>query len=242
MSIRREEITMRSFVRAVVAFCLLSIAACACVAFAQHGRLPVPVPQTKPQPTTTPDGDTNAPTMKKPDKVSVEPARTRRAYDRAHDATYVNVEIMLISHTDDKLKGGAIAFVGREVTLTFQLAYRGARTEDLIGAYLILESVDAASEADKLSAVRQLEIKADAYQYTYERVDYKSGAALLAGAAQTNASPLKRETLVFKIMTEDLPQLADANELKLQAGAETFTVKSRQLTDLRRTLANGDNR
>jgi hypothetical protein len=110
----------------------------------------------------------------------------------------------------------------------------------LIGAYLVLESVAAASEADKLAAVRQLEIKADAYQYSYERVDYKAGAAQLGGAAQTNAAPLKRETLIFKLVTDDLPQLADANELKLQAGAESFTIKSRQLTDLRRTLANGD--
>jgi hypothetical protein len=232
---------MRSLRRNVVTFCLLSATACACasVAFAQHGRLPVP----RATPTTTtsqPGGDPNAPTMKKATTVSVEPARAHRAYDRAHDVTYVNVEITLIAHTDDTLKGGAVAFRGREVTLTFQLAYRGARTEDLIGAYLILESVAPASEADKFGAARQLEVKADAYQYTYERVDYKTNAALLGGAAQTNAPPLKRETLIFKLLTEDLPQLSDANELKLQAGTESFTVKSRQLTDLRRTLANGD--
>jgi hypothetical protein len=230
---------MRSLRRTVATFCLSSAAACACasVAFAQHGRLPVP--QATPQPTSTPGSD-SAPTMKKAETVSVAPARARRAYDRARDVTYVNVEITLLAHTDDKLKGGAVAFVGREVTLTFQLAYRGARTEDLIGAYLILESVAPVGEADKLAAVRQLEIKADAYQYAYDRVGYKSGAAQLGGAAQTNAPPLKRETLTFKLLTEDLPQLADANELKLQAGAESFTVKSRQLTDLRRTLANGD--
>jgi hypothetical protein len=231
---------MPSLRRIIATVCLLSAAACACApdTFAQHGRLP-PGTQTMPQPSPTPN-DPNAPTMKKAVTVSVEPARAHRAYDRAHDVTYVNVVITLIAHTDDKLKSGAVLFGGREVTLTFQLAYRGARTEDLIGAYLVLESVAAASEADKLAAVQQLEIKADAYQYSYERVDYKAGAALLGGAAQTNAPPLKRETLIFKLVTDDLPQLADANELKLQAGAESFTIKSRQLTDLRRTLANGD--
>ncbi|MFL6227624.1 MAG: hypothetical protein ACJ741_02465 [Pyrinomonadaceae bacterium] len=233
---------MRSLRRNVAAFCLPGVAvlaACACVAFAQHGRLPVPI-QTTPQPTTTPGGDPGAPSMKKPDKVAVEPARTHRAYDRAHDVTYVNVEITLVAHADEHAKGGAVAFGGREVTLTFQLAYRGAHTEDLVGAYLILESVGADSAADKLAAVERLDVKADAYQYSYDRVDYKSGAALLGGAAQANAPPLKRETVIFKIVTEDLPQLADANELKLTTSAENFTVKSRQLTDLRRTLANGD--
>ncbi|MDT7605413.1 MAG: hypothetical protein QOF61_3410 [Acidobacteriota bacterium] len=228
---------MRNLSHIVFALCLL-IAVCVSDAFAQHGRLPVPLPAppTKPAP-----GDESAPTMKKPETVSVAPARTRRAYDPAHNTTYVNVEITLIAHTDDHPKGGAVAFSGREVTLTFQLAYRGAHTEDMTAAYLILESTGAQSEADRFGAVKQLEVKADAYQYDYARVDYQAGAALLTGAAQANAPPLKRETLIFKILTADLPQLADANELKLQAGAETFTVKSRQLTDLRRTLANGGN-
>jgi hypothetical protein len=183
-----------------------------------------------------------APTLKKPDKVEVAPSRTHHSYDPAHDTTYVNVDITLISrNADQKLAGGALAFAGREVTLTFQLAYKGKRTDDMSAAYLILESTTAPDEpGDRLSAVRHLDLSADAYRYAYDRADYKTTTAATSGAAAKSASPLKRELVVFRLPVEDLPEIANANRLELNFGAEVFTVKSPQLIDLRRTLITGD--
>jgi hypothetical protein len=184
----------------------------------------------------------SAPTLKKPDKVEVAPSRTHRSYDAAHDTTYVNVDITLLArNADEKLAGGALAFAGREVTLTFQFAYSGKRTDDMTAAYLILESTTAPDQqGDHLSAARHLDINADAYRYAYERADYKTTTATTGGAAQKGAPPLKREMVVFRLPVEDLPEIANANRVELNFGTEVFTLKSMQLIDLRRTLITGD--
>lgn len=225
---------MRNFASAVAAVCL-----CSAAAFAQHGRLP---PSVTPTPTPKPGLEPPPPpTMKKIERVDAAPSHARRSYDAAHDTTYINVDIALVSHTTRTLPSGALAFEGRDVTLTFQLAYRGKRTEDLTAAYLVLESTSApADTGDRLRAALRLELRADAYEYAYDRVDYKTGAAEQSGAAQKNAPPLKREVAIFRIETEDLAAISSANRLELKLGAEPFTVKSSQLSDLRRTLANGD--
>jgi hypothetical protein len=220
---------------------VIAVCACAAAASAQHGRLP---PGSTPPTTAKPARDEPPPTMKKSERVDAVPSHARRAYDAEHDTTYVNVDIALVSHTGRKLASGAFAFEGRDVTLTFQLAYRGKRTEDLRAAYLVLESTSAPAPADagdRLSAALRLELRADAYEYVYERVDYKTGVAEQIGAAQKNAPSLKREVAIFRIETEDLSPISSANQLELKLGAETFIVKSSQLSDLRRTLANGDN-
>jgi hypothetical protein len=233
---------IRNFTLAIVAAC-----ACCAAAFAQHGRLPTS--STPPPPAKPGRDEPPPPTMKKSERVDVAPSHARRAYDPAHDTTYVSVDIPLVSHTQRKLPSGALAFEGRDVTLTFQLAYRGKRTEDLRAAYLILESTSEppasgtapdAAAGDRLSAALRLELRADAYEYAYERADYKTGTAEQTGAAQKNAPTLKREVALFRIETEDLAAISSANRLELKLGTETFTVKSPQLSDLRRTLANGD--
>jgi hypothetical protein len=237
MTLRRVETIMRNFICALIIVC-----ACAAASFAQHGRLP---PSTTPQPSPSPSprpGDPTAPTLKKPERVDVVPSHARRSYDAAHDTTYVSVDIPLISHTERKLAAGERAFEGRDVTLTFQLAYRGKRTEDLSAAYVVVESTSAPDPAgDHFNGARRLELRADAYQYAYERADYKTGAVEQTGAARQDAQPLRREVAVFRIETADLSEISAANRLEVKLGAETFTVKSPQLTDLRRTLANGDN-
>ncbi|MFN2481742.1 MAG: hypothetical protein ABR554_09770, partial [Pyrinomonadaceae bacterium] len=230
---------MRNITLAIVAVC-----SCAAAASAQHGRLPPST--TPPQPARTPARDeAPPPTMKKSERVDAAPSHARRSYDAAHDTTYLSVDIPLVSHTLRKLPSGALAFEGRDVTLTFQLAYRGKRTEDLRAAYVVLESTAAppstgADAGDRLSAANRLELRADAYEYAYERTEYKNGTATQTGAAQKNAPPLKREIALFRIETEDLASISSANRLELKLGAETFTVKSPQLSELRRTLANGD--
>lgn len=211
-----------------LALCLCAVAFAASPSFAQTAA------QDQPP----------APTLKKPDKVEVAPSRTHHSYDAAHDTTYVNVDITLLSRSaDQKLASGALAFAGREVMLTFQLAYKGKRTDDMSAAYLILESTTPPDEqGDKLSAARHLDIAADAYRYAYDRADYKTTTAATGGAAQKGAPPLKREMVVFRLPVEDLPEIANANRLELNFGAEVFTVKSPQLIDLRRVLITGDKR
>lgn len=175
-------------------------------------------------------------TMKRADTVGLPPSRPPRTYDSKRDATYVNVDVQLLAHRAVKEPKGALRFEGREVTLTFQLAYRGAQTYDLVGAYLILESTAERAEADRLSAPRQLEIKADPYEYAYERLDYQTEAVVPAKAIPQQ---LRKEVAAFKLPPEDLPHIAGAGRLVVKFGAETFNVASAQLNELRRTLAAG---
>ncbi|MCA1815956.1 MAG: hypothetical protein LC746_06030 [Acidobacteria bacterium] len=207
-------------------------------ASAQHGRLPIPLPTPAPKP--TPNGE-NAPTMKKPDHVAAAPSHPHRSYDAAHDATYVNIDIPLVSHTERKLSATALAFEGRDVFLTFQLAYRGKHNDDLVAAYIVIESTSAPdAKAPALDGARRLEVRADAYEYAYDLTDYKAGTADQTGATQKNAPALRREIAIFRIEPDDLLQIAPANRVELKLGTEEFTVKSPQLTELRRTLATGD--
>jgi hypothetical protein len=223
---------MRRLSCAIVLLCL-----CAVASAAQHGRLPVPLPKPSP----TPARDEPTPTLKKPEHIAALPSHEHRAYDAAHDATYVNVDIPLASHTERTVSANTLAFAGRDLLLTFQLAYRGKRTDDMIAAYLILESTCAPDEAcDRLRDARRLELHADGYEYTYERADYKTGTVEQTGAVQKNAPALKREIAIFRLEIEDLTQIAPANRVELKLGAQEFTLKSPQLTDLRRTLATGD--
>lgn len=174
--------------------------------------------------------------MKRADTVALPASRPPRSYDAKRDATYVNVDVTLLAHRAVKEPKGALRFEGREVTLTFQLAYRGAQTYDLVGAYLILESTAERAEADRLSAPRQLVIKADPYEYSYERLDYQTEPVVPGKAI---AQQLRKEIAAFRLPPEDLPQIAGAGRLVVKLGAETFNVASAQLTELRRTLADG---
>jgi hypothetical protein len=201
-----------------------------------RSRLP-PIGGDLPPGERPPGGD--APTMKKPDAVEVPASRARRSYDPKRDATYVNVDVTLLAHRDVKEPKGAVRFEGREVTLTFQLAYRGRQTYDLVSAYLIVESTTLPAESEKLAAVNRLSINADPYEYAYERADYQTDTVAPVGAL---TQQLRKEIAAFKLPTEDLPQLANAGRLLVKLGPESFTVKSPQLSELRRTLADGASR
>lgn len=219
-----------------LSYTVAGILLCAAACVAQHGRLPVPLPKPSP----TPARDETTPTMKKAEHVAAAPSHEHRAYDAAHDATYVNVDIPVISHTERALAPGAVAFEGRDLTLTFQLAYRGKRTDDLVAAYLVVESTTAPDDTvEHLSAARRLELHADAYEYAYDRTDYKTGTVEQTGAVQRGAPALRREVAIFRLEVADLSEIAPANRVELKLGAEQLTLKSPQLTDLRRALATG---
>lgn len=203
-------------------------------------RGPLPPIRTEPYPPSRPDPppsrDPSSPTMKKPEPAGPPPSRPRRSYDAKRDATYVNVDITLLAHKAVKDSRGAYRFEGREVTLTIQLAYRGTHTYDLVSAFLIVESTAAPGEPDKLSAARRLEINADPYEYAYDRLDYQTELVAPVGYV---TQQLRKEIAAFRLPPEDLPQLVNTNRLLIKLGAESFTVKSPQLSELRRTLAAG---
>jgi len=177
-----------------------------------------------------------SPSLKKVERTEAPPARPRKLYDRAHNATYLNVDIPLLSRNAEKIMNGAAVSPARELALTFQLVYKGATTADLSAAYLIVESTAAPEQGARLSAIKEIEINADDYHYSYERVDYKT--------ERVEISPTKpaeqRESVVFKLVPDDLSQLANANSLKLKFGAEQYTIKSPQLSGLRSALVNGE--
>jgi hypothetical protein len=238
MSLKIER--LKSFARALPppVFALLCMAA----PLAAQQLPPISAPPVTPEQRRRRDvllDTAREPTMKKPGAVEVPASRARRSYDAQRDATYVNVAITLLAHRDVKDPKGVLRFEGREVTLTFQLAYRGKETYDLVSAYLIVESTAAPDEAVKLGAVRRLEINADPYEYSYERLDYQTELVAPIGAV---AQQLRKEIAAFRLPPEDLPQYANAGRLVVKFGTESFTVKSPQLTELRRTLAAGAGR
>jgi hypothetical protein len=198
----------------------------------------------------------SAPSLKTPEKkVEVPPTREHRRYDSARDATYVNVDITLVKPVRNSLAPDASdkkkhkkqsesarpppAFAGREVTLTFQLAYSGKTTYDLKSVYLIIESTDKPEQPERLSALKQVEVKADAYVFDYDRVSYRTETVALTDAP-ADTPPVRKEIIVFAVPPDDLSQIANANSLMLKLGAEQYTVKSPQLTELRSTLVNGE--
>ncbi len=166
----------------------------------------------------------------------VPPARARKWYDRARNVTYLNVDIGLQSQgaSSPPATGATV----RDITLVFQLIYKGATTDDLSAANLLLQATAGRQESARLSAVAQLDLDADGYQYTYARADYQTELIEATDGARAPLQ-LRREILSFQVPPDDLPQLANGNSLKLKFGTERFTVKSPQLTELRRTLAGG---
>jgi hypothetical protein len=173
-----------------------------------------------------------APSMKKPEHASLPPTRLRKYYDREHDATYLNVDMSLLNCA---VPPPACA---REVKLTVQLIYKGKTTADLKTAYMFLESATPQGQPARLDAVKQIEIKADAYQYLYARTDYQTDSTTLTDAPP-GTPPWQKEIIAFTLPLDDLPQLADAGRLELNLGAEHFTVTSVQLTNLRHALSAG---
>lgn len=160
------------------------------------------------------------------------PTRLRKYYDREHDATYLNVDITLLN------RAATPTASAREVKLTIELIYKGATTADLKTAYLFVESATPQGQDARLSAVKQIEIKADAYEYSYPRTDYQTDSVVLTNAP-LSAPPWQKEIIAFAVPLDDLPQLAAAGRLELKLGAENFTVNSLQLTNLRHALSSG---
>lgn len=130
--------------------------------------------------------------------------------------------------------GSAGANGGRSLALVFQLLYKGATTTDLSAAYLFVQATAPAEQPARLSAVKRLDIDADGYLFGYDRADYRTEKVAAPGAGV-----LLREAAVFQLSPDDLPQLANAGRLAVKFGAETFTINSVQLAELRRTLVSG---
>jgi len=177
-----------------------------------------------------------SPSLKKVERTEAPPARPRKYYDREHNATYLNVDIPLLSRNAAKVLAGAASSPVRDVALTFQLVYKGVTTADLSAVYLIIESTAAPEQGAKLAAIKEIEINADDYQYSYERVDYKTESVEISPTRPAE----QRESVVFKLLTDDLSQFTNANSLKLKFGTEQYTIRSPQLAALRSALVNGE--
>lgn len=178
-----------------------------------------------------------APTIKGVAGPVVPPARARKWYERARNVTYLNVDIGLQSQGASNAPGTGATV--RDLTLVFQLIYKGAATDDLSAAKVLLQATAGRQESARLNAVAQLDLDADGYQYSYARTDYQT-ELLEATDGARGPLPLRREVLTFQVPPDDLAQLANGNSLKLKFGTERFTIKSPQLTELRRTLAGGE--
>jgi hypothetical protein len=193
---------------------------------------------------------TKTPSLKRPEQPTLPAARLRKYYDSARNVTYVNVDITLDApraagsatpsnkNANGTNASGAVttgASVGRSVALVFQLIYKGATTTDLSAAYVFVQATAPPEQPARLMNVKRLDIDADGYLYGYDRTDYRTEKV----AGNEGALVLQREAAVFQLSPDDLPQLANAGRLAVKFGAETFTVNSVQLAELRRTLVSG---
>lgn len=178
------------------------------------------------------------PSLKKTEKTeaAASPSAVRKRYDSARNVTYVSIDIPLSDQNAEKLASVEDAASTPGMSLTFQLIYKGDATTDLTAAYLILNAISVKkNRSEELSSIKQLEIEAEGYQYSYERIDYKTDARE-SNTDSPNALSPKKEILVFRLLLDDLPQIANSNKVEVTLGKQKFVIKSMQLLDLRSKL------
>ena len=71
------------------------------------------------------------------------------------------------------------ARLGLDLKGGVQLIYQGKTTADIKTAYMFIESATPQGQAARFSAVKQVDIKADAYEYLYPRTDYQTDTVAL---------------------------------------------------------------
>lgn len=186
---------------------------------------------------TGPDQPRPGPTLKKPEKPAATPSAVRKRYDAGRNLTYVSIDTPLVlGSLPSPVAPGAAS--SPPLKVVFQLVFRGSSTTDLGAGYLIIDSIASADQTKNLAEVRQVEIESEGYRFSYERVDYKI-EQVPAGGPSPGAIATKKETLVFRLSTGDLPQIANANSIEIHLGKEVLTVNSVGLIDLRHALAGG---
>ncbi len=175
-----------------------------------------------------------APSLKSPKSTEAPPATVRTRYDRARNATYVQVDIPLSSPRENKPAGGVAGAAGG-TTISFQLAYRGKSTSGLSAAYLIINSTIGTDQVREFDSEKQVSLAADGYLYKYDRIDYPD-EQVEPTASQSDTRRIIQESIIVKLHLDDLSQIANSNKLEIRVGKVEFVVKSLQLIELRRAL------
>ena len=138
-----------------------------------------------------------APSLKSPKSTEAPPATVRTRYDRARNATYVQVDIPLSGPRENKPAGGVAGAAGG-TTISFQLAYRGKSTSELSAAYLIINSTIGTDQARRFDSEKQVSVAAEGYLYTYDRIEYPNETAEPT-ASRSDTRLLIQESVIVKL-------------------------------------------
>ncbi len=122
-----------------------------------------------------------------------------------------------------------------ELSLRFRLEYKGSSASELSAAYLTVNFVGDGNRGEASTSGSEVEVRADAYQYTYQSTGHKTEQMTSADNA-ARPSPLKKESVTIELPLEDIQQVAYAYQVVIRIGKKELRVRSIQLAGLRKTL------
>lgn len=175
------------------------------------------------------------PTLKVPKGGDLPPSSIRKTFDRPKNTTYVDIDVPLPQQS----RSGAIIseeqITAGELSLRFRLEYKGSSASELSAAYLTVNFVGDGNRGEAATSGSVVEVRADAYQYTYQSTGHKTEQMTSTDNA-ARPSPLKKESVTIELPLEDLQQVAYAYQVVIRIGKKELRVRSIQLSDLRKTL------
>ncbi len=175
------------------------------------------------------------PTLKVPERGALPPSNITKRFDRPKNMTYVDIDVPL----PQQERSGAIRaeepITGGENSLRFRLEYKGSSASELSAAYLTINFVGGGNRDEASTSGSEVEVRADAYQYTYQSTGHETKKMTPAENADRSA-PLRKENVTIKLQLEDLQQIAYAYQVVIKVGRKELRVRSIQLADLRKTL------
>ena len=178
--------------------------------------------------------DKSPPSLKVERAGALPPSSIRKRFDRQKNITYVDIDVPL----PQREQSAPVTTAGQpvstgEISLSFRLEYKGASASELSAAHLTISFTGGEKLAEGQTSGREVEVRADAYQYTYQSAG--SLTEPTPESAARSAMP-GGESITVELPLEDLQQVAYANRVDIKVGKKELRVRSIQLGDLRKTL------
>lgn len=178
--------------------------------------------------------DKSPPSLKVERAPALPPSNIRKRFDRQKNITYVDIDVPLPQREQSEpVTAGQRVSTG-EISLSFRLEYKGASASELAAVHLTISFTGSEKLAEGQTSGREVEVRADAYRYTYQSVVSKTEP--LPENAARPAPPPGGESVTVELPLEDLQQVAYANRVDIKVGKKELRVRSIQLGDLRKTL------
>jgi hypothetical protein len=175
------------------------------------------------------------PSLKVPKRGDFPPSNIRKRFDRPKNTTYVDIDVPLVQQNQSLSMVGEDGLTAGETSLSFRLEFKGSSASELTAAYLTINFDDAPSHDEQFKSGSEVEVQADAYQFSYQSIGHKT-EQVISTENVGRPTPLKKESISIKLPLEDLQQVAYANRVDIKLGKKKLRVRSIQLGDLRKTL------